>query len=77
MEGMQERQLQELAIRLAKAAVMALKTKSPHAKRLRVSRKMLKQAMVRNNPRPFQFVRQTRRFKRMIISSMARKEDNP
>ena len=53
MGGMQEKQLQELAVRLAKAAVMAVQTKSPRAKRLRVSRKMLKQAMAKMGQRPY------------------------
>ena len=46
-------QLQETSILLADAAVEVLKTKSPRAKRLRVSRAMLKRKMVQMEQLPY------------------------
>jgi hypothetical protein len=50
---MGERQLQELAIRMADVAVGGLKRKSPRAKRIRVSRGMLKQELVKLDQQPY------------------------
>jgi hypothetical protein len=50
---MNERQLQELSIRLTDAAIAALKTKSPRTKRLRVSTGMLKHEMTKMGQQPY------------------------
>jgi len=50
---MNERQLQELSIRLADAAIAALKRKSPRTKRLRVTRGMLKHEIIGMGQQPY------------------------
>lgn len=50
---MNERQLQELSIRLTDAALAALKVKSPRTKRLRVSTGMLKHEMTKVGQQPY------------------------
>jgi len=50
---MNERQLQELSIRLTDAAIAALKTKSPGTKRLRVTKGMLKHEMTKMGQQPY------------------------
>ena len=50
---MNDRQLQELSIRLTDAAVAALKAKSSRTKRLRVSKGMLKNEMTKMGQQPY------------------------
>ncbi|MBC8262638.1 MAG: hypothetical protein H8E47_00750 [Anaerolineales bacterium] len=50
---MNDRQLQELSIRLADAAIAALKAKSPRTKRPRVSKEMLKHEMTKMGQKPY------------------------
>ncbi|MBM4466712.1 MAG: hypothetical protein FJ014_14370 [Chloroflexi bacterium] len=50
---MNERQLQELSIRLTDAAIAALKVKSPRTKRLRVTKGMLKHEMIKMGQQPY------------------------
>ena len=50
---MNDRQLQELSIRLTDAAIAALKTKSPRTKRLRVSTGMLKHELTKMGQQPY------------------------
>jgi len=50
---MNERQLQELSIRLTDAAIAALKAKSPRTRRLRVSTGMLKHEMTKMGQQPY------------------------
>lgn len=50
---MNERQLQELSIRLTDAAIAALKTKSPRTRRLRVTKGMLKHEMTKMGQQPY------------------------
>jgi len=50
---MNDRQLQELSIRLADAATAALKAKSSHTKRLRVSKGMLQHEMTKMGQQPY------------------------
>jgi len=50
---MNDRQLQELSIRLTDAAIAALKTKSPRTRRLRVTKGMLKHEMTRMGQQPY------------------------
>jgi hypothetical protein len=50
---MNDRQLQELSIRLTDAAIAALKTKSPHARRLRVTKGTLKHEMTKMGQQPY------------------------
>lgn len=50
---MNERQQQELSIRLTEAAIAALKRKSPRTKRLRVTKGMLKHEMTRMGQQPY------------------------
>ncbi|MGA9349891.1 MAG: hypothetical protein WBW48_13955 [Anaerolineae bacterium] len=50
---MNERQLQELSIRLTDAAIAALKAKSPRTRRLRVNTGMLKHEMTKVGQQPY------------------------
>jgi len=50
---MNERQLQELSIRLTDAAIAALKAKSPRTKRLRMTKGMLKHQMIKMGQQPY------------------------
>jgi hypothetical protein len=50
---MNERQLQELSIRLTDAAIAALKRKSPRTKRVRVTKGMLKHEMAKMGQQPY------------------------
>ena len=50
---MKEGQLQEMSIRLADAAVAALKRKSPRTKRLRMTKEMLKHEMTQMGQQPY------------------------
>ena len=50
---MNDRQLQELSIRLTDAAIAALKRKSPRTKRLRVTKGMLKHEITRMGQQPY------------------------
>jgi len=50
---MNERQLQELSIRLTEAAIAALKRKSPRTKRVRMTKGMLKHEMTRMGQQPY------------------------
>ncbi len=50
---MNERQLQELSIRLTDAAIAALKVKSPRTKRLRITKGMLKHEMIKMGQQPY------------------------
>jgi len=50
---MNERQLQELSIRLTDAAITALKAKSPGTKRLRITKGMLKHEMTKMGQQPY------------------------
>jgi hypothetical protein len=50
---MNDKQLQELSIRLADAAIAALKAKSPRARRLRVTSGMLKHELTRMGQQPY------------------------
>jgi hypothetical protein len=50
---MNDRQLQELSIRLTDAAIAALKVKSPRARRLRVTSGMLKHEMTKMGQQPY------------------------
>jgi hypothetical protein len=50
---MNERQLQELSIRLTGVAIAALKAKSPRTRRLRVNKEMLKQEMTKMGQQPY------------------------
>jgi hypothetical protein len=50
---MEEKQLQDLSIRLADTALDGLKTKSPRTKRLRVSKGMLKQQLIKMAQQPY------------------------
>lgn len=50
---MNERQLQELSIRLTDAAIAALKRKSPRTKRVRMTKGMLKHEMTRMGQQPY------------------------
>jgi len=50
---MNDRQLQELSIRLTDAAIAALKTKSPHTRRLRATKGMLKHEMTKMGQQPY------------------------
>ena len=50
---MKEKQLQELSIRLADTALGGLETKSPRTKRLRVSKGMLKQQLIKMGQQPY------------------------
>jgi hypothetical protein len=50
---MNDRQLQELSIRLTDAAISGLKIKSPRTKRLRVSKGMLKHEMTKMGQQPY------------------------
>ncbi|MBM4429365.1 MAG: hypothetical protein FJ026_03330 [Chloroflexi bacterium] len=52
--GLGERQVQELAVQLAETALGALKATPAHAKRLRVSRGILKRQMVKAGRRPYE-----------------------
>ncbi len=54
MGGMGERQQQELSIRLADAALGVLKTRTSRAERLRVTRGMLRQQLVKGGQRPYE-----------------------
>jgi hypothetical protein len=51
--AMEEKQLQDLSIRLADTALDGLKAKSPRAKRLRVSKGMLKQQLIKMPQQPY------------------------
>ena len=50
---MNDRQLQELSIRLTDAAIAALKVKSPRTKRLRMTKGMLKHEMTKMGQQPY------------------------
>jgi hypothetical protein len=50
---MNERQLQELSIRLTDTAIAALKVKSPRTKRLRMTKGMLKHEMTKMGQQPY------------------------
>jgi len=50
---MNDRQLQELSIRLTDAAIAALKRRSPRTKRLRVTKGMLKHEMTQMGQQPY------------------------
>jgi len=50
---MNDRQLQELSIRLTDAAIAALKTKSPRTRRLRVTSGMLKHEITKMGQQPY------------------------
>ncbi len=50
---MNDRQLQELSIRLADAAIAGLKTKSPRTKRLRVTRGILRHELTKMGQQPY------------------------
>jgi hypothetical protein len=52
--NMDEKQQQELSIRLADAALTALKRRAAQAKQLKLTRGMLKQELVRRGQRPYE-----------------------